>query len=351
MTQDQRDSLVSRIIAGYLECKLRGKIYHIYGPTASVRYQSQLVYDSILENYKYANWLRQDRCEAFLVSHKLWEFGGDKSLIQLNTRLEDFKVDLFKARLDNTKVDKIRKRIRNLRKQIDRLYIARHAYDHFTLEGFAETIRQQYIVACLTYCNGEKFLHDGEDWTHLDHRLLYDIANYVNEQRLNIVQLRELARNEPWSTYWRVDKNPFNERSIDLDDERRMLIHFSYLYENVREHPEYPGSHVADDDDMFDGWMIMVNRQATKERETEQIQSLIGDKHSNAQEVFIPTNDPETIRKINELNSPRSRIIKAQRAQLVKQKGEIKDADLPDRKLEKQMQAVRQHHDTIKRNK
>ena len=64
---------------------------------------------------------------------------------------------------------------------------------------------------------------------------------------------------------------------------------YSKLYDGAYEHPECPEDSVIQDDDMFDGWMIFQRRKREKSKTAKQVDSVIGAKQREAEELFIPS--------------------------------------------------------------
>ncbi len=277
----------------------------------------------------------------------------DSNIDEMDKRLDNLKVSLYNAHisLQSLSVKSIRKELKQLKDKIDSTLNQRRSLNYVTLDGYASSIKQQYIIySTLYHENGNKIWKDFND---VEFSLIYSIIKKIYEFRIDMDRMRELARTEPWRSHWGADKqNIFEKSVINLSDEQRILLLYSKMYDNAYEHPECPSDEIIEDDDMFDGWMIRERNKRNKERETSAIEKNINAKHSRAQEVFIPVETMEDAKKLSQLNSPHAQAIKKQRLNLIKEKskrGEVtKDIEFMDKRLELQQQQVQQMTKHIK---
>ena len=96
------------------------------------------------------------------------------------------------------------------------------------------------------------------------------------------------------------------------------LIGWSKLYDSVNEAHESPRNEVIKDDDALDGWLA----KQRKEREKQQGQQNLGEKHSSADEVFVMARSKEEIEEISSLNDPHSKGVKRERMARLKNKAD-----------------------------
>ncbi|NCA30865.1 MAG: hypothetical protein EBS93_09130, partial [Chitinophagia bacterium] len=115
-------------------------------------------------------------------------------------------------------------------------------------------------------------------------------------------------------------------------DEQKTLVVLTKMYDSAYQHPECPPDSVIEDDDMFDGWMIVQKRENEKIKNKNRTEKMLEGKNLNkAGEVFIMANSQEEANNIYDLNESASRHIIKERESIIKQsQGIIDVAQLPD---------------------
>ena len=110
------------------------------------------------------------------------------------------------------------------------------------------------------------------------------------------------------------------------------------MYDRIYDHPECPDSVVIADDDMLDGWMLYQKQQNENKNSNN---NTLTKKHPKAQEIFVVAdkNDAQNIYNLNDQNS-RKKI--TQRSNIIENKQEIDEFNLPDVK-----QSIKLRENTI----
>jgi len=256
---------------------------------------------------------------------------------RIEKSLDNYKVELYQNSFRTEEVKRIRKSITNLNKQLEELYNRKSILDTYTWEEFAQFTKTGFVLMYTLYDTNNNLIFENEN--NIDYFFLHKIILQLHQQKLPISQYREIARNEPWSTYWRIGKpNPFSCSVAELNEEQRTMIVYSNLYDNISQHNEKPSDLVINDDDMLDGWLILQRIEREKELAGKQIDKQLGGRHGDAQEIFIPVRSLDEARNIQLMNDPQSLAVKKQREKLIDRKGQVKDAEFLDRKLELQQQ-------------
>jgi pyruvate/2-oxoglutarate dehydrogenase complex dihydrolipoamide dehydrogenase (E3) component len=136
----------------------------------------------------------------------------------------------------------------------------------------------------------------------------------------------------------------FGKPTINWTDEQKTLVVISKMYDSAYEHPECPPESVIQDDDMFDGWMIIQRREHEKNKDKNRNEKILKDKKlGNAKEVFLVANSKEEAQNIYSLNNANSRNTIKERQNIILHTGsEVSETDLPDVKRELVMQQNRQ---------
>ncbi len=341
-----QETLLYRVMSGRLCLNIGDSLYYILNVSANIRYQSQRLYEDVLHKYRFYPWMTDKSALRLLVQNGLCTPDIDKNLKTIEQSMDDIKIDMYRSAFNSKDVNNLRTRLDKVRHKYSTMVQNRHSLDYVTTQGFGEMLKQQYVIV--------HSLHDDNNnrvWDTLQDvkpKLMELVLSGINEDRIDISQMRTIARKDPWRSYWNVNKtNPFSTSPLDLTDDQRTLIMFSKMYDNAFEHPDCPSDDIIDDDDMFDGWMAYNRQKNEKDRTSKQLEDRFS-KHKGAGEIFIPVSTKEQAKKVDQLNDTRGRVVKKQRAAAVKKMGKLKDAQLPDRKIDLQQQSNEQFINRVK---
>jgi len=159
-------------------------------------------------------------------------------------------------------------------KKLDKLAEIRHMWDHYSREGYANYVKNQYLFV--------KTVRPKTTSAHIYSLYLRSLPNDT--------QLRELARNDPWITMYEM-----GTKLKDGDIQRR-LYSYTRMYQSIRESDLDDA--IIDDDYALDGWLILNKRNKEKEKFKNEIDKKV---KSKGQHVMVPVS-PDQAQKINDLN-------------------------------------------------
>ena len=320
---------LSRILSGYYIFLFDDKKYKLVYPDMALKYSAEIYATECYEQNKFSDWIYEDNIVDYLVDSGLWQYDGDDNLKKLESQIEDNKVDLYQNFLNPPRQKQIRKTLATLKKSYNKLYSIRHSFDHLTPQGYAELIKNQYILIHSIYTTKNTRLFKSKN---IDYQKLNDISNTISEYSIDIETFRQIARNDTWKNYWSANKNHiFDKPTIDWTDEQRTLVVLTKMYDSAYEHPECPVDAVFDDDDMFDGWMMYQRREGEKIRSKNRTEKLLEDKNlGKANEIYIMASSKEEAQSIYALNDNTGKHIISERNKLLAPGKEIKESDLPD---------------------
>lgn len=319
-----------RIFTGTLFFTYNSEQYELRSPDIKVKYKAELLYNSIVNEEKFHNWIREENLVNIMISLGVWHQNTNTLLEQLDKKIDTLKVELYQNRIKSKEVDRIRKKILSTQKEIDTINSTKHNFFSNTLEGYAESIKHEYVICSTLYKNNQKvFLNNYKDSTSYTH--FNNIINEINKHILTIKDYKYIARSQLWKSYWNSgDKsNMFSKYGIDLTDEQRSLLNISRMYDSIYEHPECPEGSVISDDDMLDGWMILQRKNAEKSKKQK---ALGNDKISNANEIFVVTDNVEDVGDIVDLNTDENKAILMEKLKHINSHKEspVEDFNLPD---------------------
>ena len=268
----------------------------------------------------------------------------EEKLDKMEDDIEDLNHKLFTSMLNTEKSNFIRLTLQRTREYMSGLVAAKTCLDHTTVEGYASLLKTQFLTRrCLYH-------EDGRNLEECPSDFLEKAMSQIAIKTIGQAELRELARTEPWRGYWGASNKQgiFEGLPINYNEDQRSLVLYSKMYDGAYEHPESPEDEVINDDDLFDGWMIHQRKERENTKTKKNIESSINEKQRNAEELYVFAPSTKDANKINDLNTPEAKARRKRRDLLLRKKGELREAELPDKKQEIIMQANRQWADKLK---
>lgn len=328
---DKDNLILARIISGYLIFKYKDETLYLMYPSLSLKYEAELFYDEMYENYKFSDWITEDDILEILKENKLWNDINEKQFSLLEKQIEQTKIELFKSFYMTQKQKSIRAKLNNLKETYQKHYSIRHSLDHLTVNGFCEKYKNEFLVTNSIFKKTENTFIKFFDTKYPDSKILEDINYEINLHQIDIPVFRRIARSPEWRSYWSSNKNfVFEKASAEWTDEQRTLVVFTKMYESAHESTEPPPDPVFDDDDMFDGWVLLQNETAKKERNKKTEDKALGSKMSKAQEMFIMANSSNDASDVYNMNNSATKAIIAERNTAIMKTKDIDASKLPD---------------------
>ena len=330
---------LSRILSGQYIFVYNNTTYKLIYPDIQVKHNSELYAQQVYDDNKYNEWITEEEALNFLVETGLWPINGEENLKKLEKQLEDYKIELFQNFLNPKKIKSIRNTLNSLRKTIDKYNNIRHSFDNITTEGYCTTLKNQYILIYSLYDKNNSLIFN--DINNTNYSLLNNLSAIINDSIIDIKTFKLIARSDIWRSYWSANKDNLFEKSVvNWTDEQKTLVVLSKMYDNAYEHPECPPEQVIEDDDMFDGWMILQKRKSEQNKSKHRTEELLKYKKlNNAREVFLVANSQEEAQNIYNLNDSNSRhIIRERNRIILNSNKEIKETELPDVQRDLQIQ-------------
>jgi hypothetical protein len=321
---------LSRILSGYYTFVYNNQKYKLVYPDVHVKYEAELYAQDVYDNNKFNDWITEEEILDFLISSGLWSYDGDNQLKKISDDIENTKVDLYNTLLNPNKTKFVRRQLNNYTNLYNKRYEIRHTFDHLTISGYANYLKSQYILLYSLYDHNNKLVFNIDDV--IDYKTINDISNLIMSNAIDVKTFRKIARSDSWRSYWTANKNNvFDKATINWSDEQKTLVVLTKMYDSAYEHPECPPDNVIEDDDMFDGWMILQRRENEKSKNKARSEKILKDKKlGNAQEVFLVANSREEASNIYNLNDVGSRNIIKERESAIKNQGTLKESELPD---------------------
>ena len=350
MSPYDKRSLVSKLISGVVQFKFNNKLYISYQPTYDIIERANCLYDNIVTNNRFGEWLDDEKIEEMLIKQGLWDKCNDIRIKRLTEVLDDYKVDLYKSYCTNPDgVKRYKRLITQTKSTLSSSFRHRYSFERWTLYHYAENIKQRYLAMHTLYCKDIRVYDKNTTFKDTSFHLLNEAVNIKTQLNFNDDTLRYLVRKDPFKTLWAIGKpNPFKFHLLELNEGQKLALVFSKMYENIQNSPECPPDDVVDDDDALDGWLVSQSREHEKQKLDTKVRSTLTAKQQSGGEIFLPAKNVEDAKKINQLNSPEIQMVKKQRQSLIKQKGVVNEKEFLDNRLDQQVEITHQFKNKFK---
>lgn len=333
MNDTEIDYYITRILSGYLIFFYNGDRYELQYPSNSLRYESHLIYNNIINDEKYAEWIREENLNKVLIMLGLWNKDTEKNISKIEKQIENYKVDIYNNFLNKENKEKIRNNLRNMEDSLNRILNTKSEFSSNTLEGYASSIKNEYIISNTLYKNKKLVFNNNENKNNSSYQYFNALVNEINQHIISIKTYKAIARHNTWRSIWNCNKNNIIDRpAMDWTEEQKSLINLTKMYDSIYEHPESPDEKVIEDDDALDGWLILQRRKNAKAK-TQQDLDNSNPHLKKAQEVFVIANQKEDIEEVFGLNSPEGMHRMKEKFGFIKttiDQSEINDLSLPD---------------------
>lgn len=333
----RREHLVSRIISGTYITTINGSMYFLKAPTRTQKYIAQLKLNEAMHDFDFESALSRSAILPILIRFELVPPDVDEKLGQLEKDIEKLKHNIYLQHKTNPiQVKSLKTALKMSKTYHQDMTAARHSLDHLTVEGYAELVKMQYLLSSCLYDDKDKPVED---------MYVFDMMmTQLNKDRITNEDFRELARTEPWRSYWNANSDfVFGTPVVDWTEDQKILVLFSKMYDSAYKSNEPPEDYIINDDDLFDGWMIEQRKKYErdkKERDKEKKKAPGSAVHDNADEFYVMVkDDPKMIREVNDLNSLDAKMRKKQRAEALSKRGVLNEAELPDVKRDLMLEA------------
>lgn len=318
---------LSRILSGYYVFACNNKTYKIKYPDNNLKYEAESVALEELHNNRFEEWLTQESIIKLLRYNGLWSDESETFLKNSDKIKDDLKLAIFQNFKNPSTVKELRKRLAAHRRTENKILSVKHSYDHVTLEGYCDAVKNEYLLKRSVYCDQRLVFMDEYDDKEFD-----SVSHTISKASIHPSDFRAIARSGQWCSYWHSKDagHIFDTAIIDWTDEQRTLAMMTRMYDNARDHPESPSEEIFEDDDAFDGWAISERRKQEKEKSKERTDKMLPGNLSKAGEVFVMAENKAEAADILNLNDDRSRRIIKEREMYLQKVGKSTDINLPD---------------------
>ena len=320
MEDHERERLAIKLLSGITFFTFKKKRYKIINPTPEQLLLAEEISleDSVGVSFK--QLLSEEEAKEYLHNKGIWTYQDEEAMKEGDKNLEDLKEALFKSLYNKKAQDSIRKKLKGIKDSILEAFSRKYSITPMTLEYHRRAIKNQFLAAVCTFDEDNKRLYSEKDFGVKDSTLMEQAYEARESDVITQEQMRDIARNEPWRSYWMVSKqNLFGNPMLNLfgptqseaviipsshlNQYQRAMVAVCKMYDNAAQHPDCPDDEVINDHDMFDGWMIFENRKRENEKKKKRIDEIadqegdelyvLADTHSEGQEIYSVNDETE----------------------------------------------------------
>lgn len=338
MTQHEREMLVNRICAGYIRYRnpTTNISYRIQSPSIHDKYVASEIFEESYGDALLKGAMSDEQISAFMEKNGIWNRAKELIFEGIQSDIEEIKLGLYNNILKSNEIKAMKQKLVEARNRLNQLYTERHSYDQYSARGIAELNKNRYLVARSIYSDGAPIFTESNYWMS-NIKIISDVMEHINKNRITETQFRELARLDPWRQIWTIASSPtdiFSYSISSFSDDQKYLCYWSKIYDSIYENSERPPDDIIEDDDILDGWMIHQRRKNSKETDKAFVEKRItNSKIRNSDEVFVVVDTIEDAKRVENANDAVAASLKRQRLKHLNKKGEVSEGEMPDVKL------------------
>lgn len=337
LTPNQIQLLVCRIMSGRTRVKLDGKTYYICNPSLEAFQIACEAYEDAFQEAVEQRAMSEDDMLLNIIEQGLWSNNEENEFQDLPNQIKDLKKQLFENFYKDDAYFAGKKLLDRARERHQELLSRRMVYYSATDVGQAESAKNRILLASSIHDVDGQPIFKLNSLLSNRSDLVEQIGQIYMESRLSEKQLRAIARSDYWRSYWTctsAERKLFGIPVSQYSDEQRTLVGYTKLYISINEHPERPSEALVNDDDAFDGWLLIQNEKVDKEAQRDGLLRNVSDRVKNSGEVLLIASNKNEAKKIHDLNSRESNMIRKQRLNyLHKHEGAVVcETEMPDTK-------------------
>lgn len=339
--------LANQIMAGRTRVELGNQSLYVCPPSPAQKLRASEIFEQTVRDSYLLGVLSEEEVMEYLINQGLWSHENESVLQTASIKIDGLKAEMYNnyESFRSKRVEQLKKSLQKLKDRVNELYVKKHSYDKFTCSGIATEMSVGFLV-------GKNVFDEEDHHINTDDFPLSSFTFLLNNYcvaRISDKDIRGVSKSSYWRGVWKCGETAsdiFGVPSCMLSDEQRSLISWSKLYDSVYEHPDTPDDEVVSDDDLLDGWLIIEHKKRKEDRKDKDKNKFGG--KSGAQEVFVMAETEEDAKRINQMNDVSANFIKRQRMGVLKNRGAVKEENMPDSKQSMAIQASKQFRDRMK---
>ncbi len=333
----ERQRLVRRITSGklYGSVEYKYKQYEVLfkDPNLDISIEADWFYKKFYEEAKDRGGLTLEESYKILEEDDRWNKDMEIELKGIKDDLDKLAGQMEVNKYNKSAQRVIKATIKRGEERYFKLLNIKNQLRFSTIEHMADLSKQTFTVRKIAQVSDPDLLASPSFQEIL--RVYYFEDNGISES-----QLRELARTDPWRLYWTSSKDTgtslFPHSAVEFTDLQYLLVLWTRVYDFAYECQNRPTDDIIDDDTRFDSWYRSEVDKRNREINKASIENEMGGR-SGGQEMFIPA-DEEGAKEVYNLNDFGGRVRIKEREKAIKDKGSVRELDLPDIRRDVQME-------------
>lgn len=323
----ERQYYLSKILKDTYNFKLFGTKFHIGKPTLSIACDAEEVYMRTYKKSIQKQLFNENSIKTFLFDNDFWSEANEERLNLLNESIPTYLKSIFHNREKPKDLEFWRNQLGAARSELSQLNNKLNIFYHLTIECVSRMAQRRFI------------LYNVMKPKNSAPKVLDTILNKLSSHYLKESIIREVARTDPWLSVYNFSKytsKPFSFNPFCLNDNQRAFLMWHEIYTNTLKNSELPSASILQDDDIFDGWILVTREKHQVEQDRKDVQSMLDPRIAKHEDIFILAQNSEQARKIDNMNSLQAKMNKKMKLDLVKKHGIVKEIDMPDTQLKLQ---------------
>jgi len=285
-----------------------------------------------------------------LIALGRWNIETEDEIAGLEKDIHTIRRGLLDFLFNKTKLEQARSLLRRAENALINRFYHKHNLLQNSAEAYAEVCQQRYLIGRITETeSGNLFWPTETDFDECsDSELITQLCEiFFQKSRLSISIIREIAKSNVWRTYWEITKTvhdlfdgPVSGWSLD----QRELAYWSTIYDSVHAAFERPSKDIIVDDDLLDSWFIRQGEKIESKTQTGMAPQPLKPGRS---EQFIMA-DREGAKRVYDMNDPIVRVKLKARQKVIREKGAVREQDMPDSQGEMRQQLMEKQRKHVK---
>jgi len=339
MEHQEKERLLRRILSRRSFDTISFNTDNIYvtflDPQLDVMAEADHRYQTTLDVSLHSNMMSIDEAHKLLIKKGLWTSQHDAQLASTEQSIKNMTKMLGDLQYKPKQRKVVQDGLVELRRKQEKLLKLKNKYFPMTAEYYAQQTARRFILSKIATVSSPELL---EDLNFLDHLVVCYYSRHIPSE----VQIRELARSEPWRLYWAAAKSTgsslFHGPIADITEIQYMLLTWTYIYDFAYESTNRPSYDIINDDDAFDIWHEQEIKRIDNENKTNKAGQPMSSSGVGGSEMFVMA-DKEAAKDVYNLNDADGKRRVAQRQKALQTHGRLSHSQLPDVKTDLQIAA------------
>jgi hypothetical protein len=279
-------------------------------------------------------WTQKD-AEEHLIQMGYWSDDNEKIIEEIESNIENMKVDYFNHFYNSTTKDYVKKNLEKQKSRYNEILNKRYIFYDKTCEYLKRYSFMSYLLHKNAYLQKNNKPARLLFSTQILYNKYNDVVNGLSQE------IRSIAKNDDWRNKWFSLKHEvFSNKPSSFTDFQYSIMSWSNYYDSIYQSMDKPGDDIIDDDIALDGWSIVQRRKRKEEEKKTSAEKMLPDKMKDSGEIFLPAKSKKEASDIMSLNSPEAKARINSLKKDLRENGSMEESQLSSTRLDLQMQSL-----------